>query len=699
MSSFNLGKYKGIIVSIALFLLLDASVLMLNFYISFEISEDAESVNLAGRQRMLSQRTMKALLDIDTSQTDPQIRDRALEELKITTSLFNNTLIAFTQGGATQSAQGQPTYLNPVTSVKSVNALVEANQLWQPYWLEIKNLLSAEIGSTGFEGALIASTRYGRENNLKLLKLMNDLTVDLENAASSQATRLRVIQTIGISLAIINFFIIMFHFLKQLRESDSRIAAAQKETQEILETVNDGLFLIDKDLVVGAQQSESMKSIFSREQISETTFENLLKDIVSAKDLNTAKNFVALLFKPEIKENLIGDLNPLTEIEVSLSNSETGIQRKYLSFNFSRVTEENEASITHVLVTVRDVTRRVQLAKELEHMNTRNEQQFEMLTQVIHTNPDTLSTYIDNAYRTFNKINLELKNPAKNSGQYITKANHIFILIHNFKGDSSALTLSQFADQAHEFENQIEALKTNPNITGNDFLSLTVSLNQLISQMDNLRKLTNKLFQFKRSMSSQDNHVKQDWSHLTELANNTASNLEKRVELITTGLNDKLLEPDQYTTINTVLVQLIRNAIAHGIESTEIRNTVNKNPVGIVRVQLSHRRSGDIEILVKDDGIGLNFEKIRHKAIDKNLVTAAQAKNLSQKQMLSLIFEPGFSTYESATADAGRGVGMSAVRETIKSAGGRISVNAKNGVGTTFSITLPASSMQKQEVA
>ena len=81
MSKFAFGKYRSIIISVALFLLLDASVLVFNFYVSFQISEDAVGVNLAGRQRMLSQRMAKSLYILDSSRDDPLFFERTLHEL------------------------------------------------------------------------------------------------------------------------------------------------------------------------------------------------------------------------------------------------------------------------------------------------------------------------------------------------------------------------------------------------------------------------------------------------------------------------------------------------------------------------------------------------------------------------------------------------------------------------------------------
>ena len=114
---FDFGKYRGIIISIALFLLLDASVLLFNFYVSFEIADDAVGVNLAGRQRMLSQRMAKTLFVLDASRDDPIGFKTAFDELQLSKRLFDETLNAFNSGGRhSDFRKSLPVFINTNSS-------------------------------------------------------------------------------------------------------------------------------------------------------------------------------------------------------------------------------------------------------------------------------------------------------------------------------------------------------------------------------------------------------------------------------------------------------------------------------------------------------------------------------------------------------------------------------------------------------
>jgi signal transduction histidine kinase len=701
MVNFDFGKYKGIIASIALFLILDASVLTLNFYISFEIADDAVEVNMAGRQRMLSQRMMKSLLDLQASQGDVTEQQRALDELIKTTSLFDTTLQAFDVGGSTSGGDGNLVSLGSVSSVEGRNAINQAKTIWGPYSDKLAPLLSqnnrAAARDASFAQSLEDAIQYGNANNLSLLALMNTLTLDLEKVASSKATTLRWIQTVGISLAIINFFIILFHFIRQLRESDEKIEAARQETQEILTSVNEGLFLLDESFVIGEQHSSALKSIFNRQDIAGISFDGLLKDVVTEKDMDTVHSFIRLLFKPSINENLISDLNPLNEVEINLPKKGGGYVTKFLSFSFKRTMKD--IAISHVLVTVLDVTESVKLAKDLETSKQQNEKHVEMLAVLLHINPELLAQFLDNSYQTFNQINEELRIQVTSHQQYLAKATAISALVHNFKGEASALELHPFTEMAHQFEDQIVQLKDKAMLSGNDFLALTVQLDQLIAQADTVSKVAEKLMEYAQSTSDEHNNVevlkRKDWSHLQQLASNVAGRQSKQVELLVSGFNDFELSNEFEKSLNTISLQLIRNSIVHGLETPEGRIDAQKSKVGVIDIRLMQRADGAFQFVFKDDGQGLDLNSIRNKALASGLINRTKAEAMDAKQVVSLIFTPDLSTSSSSDEDSGRGIGMHLVREEVKKLRGRIAVSSKTGLGCGFTITIPAESSNR----
>jgi two-component system chemotaxis sensor kinase CheA len=132
----------------------------------------------------------------------------------------------------------------------------------------------------------------------------------------------------------------------------------------------------------------------------------------------------------------------------------------------------------------------------------------------------------------------------------------------------------------------------------------------------------------------------------------------------------------------------LRNSIDHGLEKTDARIRAGKSKTG--KVMLSASQEGNHIILsVKDDGKGLDIEKIKQKAIDKGLVTVEQAAAMSKQDIMQLIFLPGFSTADQVSNISGRGVGMDVVRTNIKNLSGMIDVFSEPGIGTEVVLKLP----------
>ncbi|WP_299692917.1 chemotaxis protein CheA [uncultured Tateyamaria sp.] len=179
--------------------------------------------------------------------------------------------------------------------------------------------------------------------------------------------------------------------------------------------------------------------------------------------------------------------------------------------------------------------------------------------------------------------------------------------------------------------------------------------------------------------------VKPLFQRMSRIVREASAAVDKDVHLITDG---ETTEVDK-TVIERLadpLTHMIRNAVDHGLESTEDRVKAGKSPEGSVKLSAAHR-SGRVVIEVSDDGSGINRPKVHQIAIDKGLV--AEDAVLSDTEIDNLLFLPGFSTASCVSDLSGRGVGMDVVKTAIQSLGGRITITSAAGEGTTFSISLP----------
>ncbi len=179
--------------------------------------------------------------------------------------------------------------------------------------------------------------------------------------------------------------------------------------------------------------------------------------------------------------------------------------------------------------------------------------------------------------------------------------------------------------------------------------------------------------------------VRGTFQKMTRLVRDTAVELGKDIRLVLDG-EDTELDRTVIEQLGDPLVHMIRNAIDHGIEPPAAREAAGKPATGTIRLSAFHQ-GGFVVIRITDDGRGLDPTKIRSKALERGLIAADAG--LDDREVLELIFAPGFSTAEQVTGLSGRGVGMDVVRRNIEGIRGKIEIESIPGAGTTFTIFMP----------
>lgn len=166
-----------------------------------------------------------------------------------------------------------------------------------------------------------------------------------------------------------------------------------------------------------------------------------------------------------------------------------------------------------------------------------------------------------------------------------------------------------------------------------------------------------------------------------------ARSQKKKIKLTITGRETEL-DKTLLEAIRDPMTHLIRNSVDHGVETPDARNIAGKNEEGSILIKAYHE-GGQVTIEIKDDGNGIDPEKILEKALNKGLITPERASQMGKKDILNLIFLPGFSTAEQVTNISGRGVGMDVVRSNIEKIGGSVDIDSKVGEGTSFKLKIP----------
>jgi two-component system chemotaxis sensor kinase CheA len=226
---------------------------------------------------------------------------------------------------------------------------------------------------------------------------------------------------------------------------------------------------------------------------------------------------------------------------------------------------------------------------------------------------------------------------------------------------------------------------------------LVLSRNQLVSELEDqkdtalarsaqrLSLVTSELQE--QVMKTRMQPVDTVWSKLPRVVRDLSRQIGRQVRLEMEG-RDTELDRSVLEAIKDPLTHLVRNAIDHGIEPPQVRAAAGKDPEGVLLLRAYHE-AGQVHLEIVDNGAGIDPQVISAKALERGLASAAELERMSQREIIQLIFLPGFSTASAVTNVSGRGVGMDVVKTRIEAIGGSVDVISHKGTGSTFRLTIP----------
>jgi two-component system chemotaxis sensor kinase CheA len=738
MGILDLGRFKGIVIAITGFLVFNAVILAINHSQAGRFADGLTAMKFLEEQRLLAKGVYESGVAVSDQLQAREPIESQLEALRAAATKFDRGLSLLANGTVSDNS-GKPIGVSALSGDEARKLIADAGKLWSGYTAKLNKPLAEFSGSPyretdettagpvelsprgrNLQSALSEVNTYGASMHEPLSAIMGQLSTMVEAQGQGQAGLQRAITVGGMVAALLLLGAIFFYFVRNMRRDEAVAARARKETADILRTVNEGLFLLDKDLKIGSERSLALNTIFRRDDFTGLTFDQLLKDIVPEKTLKTAMDYVALLWGERVNEKLVKTINPLNEVEVHFDNPAGGFDTHFLEFDFNRV--KSEGSLSHLLVTVNDVTKRVMLSRELQESQEKAQAQLDLLLRILHVQPESLTSFLTDADVSLKMVNSILKEPAREESAFRAKIDGIYRQVHAVKGEAAALGLNTVEQRAHAFEESLNDLKGRPTLSGNDFLPLVVKLDDLFNHLAQVREMLGRLMDLHQAIANRSQAGKtveaekvDAWlsgKHdetmqtptmaegaaeastglertLEELAVRVATSQSKQVEIKCTGLDEV---PEGYRrAVKDITIQLVRNAVVHGIEEPEERVRANKSEKGQLTVEFSARGSDGYELIVQDDGRGLQLDRIKEVAVERGLITQAQAALLDPRQTMALIFRPGFSTADKVTSDAGRGAGMDLVRILVAELGGRVGLASAGGRFSKFKIWLPAS--------
>ncbi len=470
---------------------------------------------------------------------------------------------------------------------------------------------------------------------------------------------------------------------KALRKSKDSLQQAKRETDNILENVEEGLFLLDKTFVIGTQYSRALRSILDLKDLARKNFIQILADKVSVKDRESIQQYLEFMFDPGIDEQSINDLNPMSELEIRHNEYDLP---KYLAFKFRRIVSRKR--ITGLIATVTDVTTQVELTRKLEESKNESKRQMDWLMSILHVEPQLLKEFIDSVYIEMKYIDRLLKNN-EGAASYRSLLEKVYRSMHLIKGNASMLDLTIFVERAHKFEEKISTIRTKGTIKSSDFVPLVLQLGQIrhtVNELNNLIERISKIHSHFRPKRSYESEL--FIRSLQNLVKNLANDLNKQIVFNTEKFDAANIPYNYRLTTREILIQMIRNAIYHGIESQTEREQAGKDTTGVIKIETGSQ-DGFFSFSIYDDGRGIQIDQLREKARKIGHWSDSEIDSWNNDQVAQLIFYTGISTLDTANLVAGRGIGMDLVRDRVNHLKGSIEIKFQPGSFSTFNIKLP----------
>jgi len=473
---------------------------------------------------------------------------------------------------------------------------------------------------------------------------------------------------------------------RNIEELSKKLQVERDEITAMKDSLRIGVFLMDKDLVIQPSYSKAMERILSTDEIQGKKFTDFLGSSMSKRELDALIKYFEMVINQSFSAKMLEDINPITDFVYQNENNPYDAA-KNLRTSFTAV--DRGDGLFMIQGTLGDISTQVRLQKELEAEAAKRDEEMETLFQVLQLEPSAFENFIAYTENEFNKVNDILKsNDISANADESMKA--IFRRVHAIKSNALVLGMDSFGKKLHELELEIRAMQNRGKVTFDDTLQTVVKLEAIMEEKDKYRKTVNRISAFREKQRSPTSGKFTLIETLTKICEKSGQTEGKEVAFVSDDFDESIFEKSNLdsgslTIIEEALIQLVRNAVAHGIEKPSERKAQGKNPKG--NIHFSVKEEGNqIHMNISDDGAGIDFDKIEEKAKRLNLI---KDNVQDKKTLLKFIFDPGFSTTDDVNMTAGQGVGLDLVRDRMRELHGTIKVSSKKGKGTAFNLIVP----------
>jgi two-component system chemotaxis sensor kinase CheA len=468
--------------------------------------------------------------------------------------------------------------------------------------------------------------------------------------------------------------LISLYDMTHLAERDE--IAAMKDSMKI------GLFFMNKDYIIQDHYSRYLEELLSESRLFGRAFTDIITDSVTPSELEAIKDYFKMVLEKTYDLDMLEDINPLTELHYAKN-------KKVFQCEFNTV--ERGHGELFILVTVYDITLRVELQQRLEEEEARRHEEMQSVFELIQVSPSVFNDFLKDTEHEFSTIDKVFKDEGFSAHEALVK---IYQSVHAVKSNAVILGLNVFGNKVHNLESKIKKLREHQGeIPFNEMLNLTMDIEKLSKEKDGFKEIIKKIESYVGTNTvaagdSSDQNVKTLIDSLTKTAAKGAEDLEKQIKFVAGEIDSEAVNNGPRRVIKEILMQLVRNSVVHGIEMPDDRKAAGKNETGVIKLSIAmspDRKT--INLRLTDDGKGLDYSSIAKKAIKNGIIKEEDADN--KDILIKAIFSPGFSTAEVEGVHGGRGIGLNLVRDRIKEVDGNIKLKSELNKGTIFLVTIP----------
>lgn len=664
-------------------------------------------------------------------------------------------------GGQIQNHAGETILIQAVNDVSNNQALANLNLTWQRQQSLLQPLLTS---GTNFihhdDNDTLALANFAYLNHHSMADTLKQLTQERrqQNAYWTSVTK-KVFWSGFILLAVYLLWLVVY-FTRRIKQSNAKMRQIAHLNDELFATAYDGLFFLDIEGRITERQSPTLTSIIGIDKLSHRRFLSLLERRIPKADHERAKNFINEIYQGLLTNDDIDAKNPLKSVsfivhtDTDTSSKQSSKQSlKQLSFSFTLLNTATQSQPSplfstqadeHLLVRVRpaNITTSVLTSHPTtlnpttlnpttlnktnhstsKHINSTDLNQLEPLPQLL--------TIIDatRLLRFMKRMDVRLSMLNQALNNHTLASGHIDFLLrtaHSILIDAKASDLPPYVQHATQIHHCVQMLSTKQNVHSSAKDDALTTVLHAIEQLTLLQQtayqqvyqqrqhlpddlpanqpvwhpaLTDKLSLTVANDLTADNRA--TVASLTQFVENEVKTQQKHIHLHCPTWNESGLSNTQRCMIYDISLQLLSNAIHHGIEPATLRIGTGKTAYGQIRIHLTKTETADghaYELQCSDDGGGIDFNKLVQNAVTAGLIEQKNAKHLSDEQIIKLLFSQKLyrqsadnrvvdNNKSGTDANQGSGMGMQLVKHHVKALNARLFIDSQQAKYSKFRI-------------